>query len=608
MLLTSITGFLPETFAGLSFSLVWPGSLATLACLLLLSGIDDLVPVLICLCYWLFHTRRPRTACRRQEADAAERRIAIFVPCWREAKVIEGMVRQNLARVRYRNFDIFLGVYPNDQATCDAAFDVAAGFPNVHVVVGPNAGPTSKADCLNVIYRGMVNFERNCDFRFDTIVLHDAEDVIHADALTIINRERARYEMVQIPVLPLPTPAADFTHGIYCDEFAEFQLIDMRARQYSRSFIPSNGVGTGFARDVLEQLAHSRGAEIFDPSSLTEDYDIGVQIHYAGFRQLFYPLERGARGIIATREYFPRKLRSAIRQRSRWITGIALQSWERHGWRGPWRTRYWFWRDRKGLFTNPLSLLTNVIFVAGLTDWILSLSLHRPWDFGVSNPLIVKLCVLTSCLQAFRLTLRSICTARLFGFAMGLSVTFRCFHANFVNCAASACAVRNYVYSRLHRKALTWNKTEHAYPVRVADDPHRTDLGEVLVKCGYISQPMLDIVRSHLPPGQDMAEFLMVNRLIAEDDLCRAMSLQSGLPWLDVDVRQVKREVLRSLPVHLEKELKVLPFHVSAGRLHVAATRVPEAHVYEAVSKFTRLQIEVQLVTRVNYAQLLNLL
>jgi len=37
-----------------------------------------------------------------------------------------------------------------------------------------------------------------------------------------------------------------FTHGLYCDEFAEYQLKDIPARQRLGGFLPSNGVGTGF--------------------------------------------------------------------------------------------------------------------------------------------------------------------------------------------------------------------------------------------------------------------------------------------------------------------------------------------------------------------------
>lgn len=590
-----------------TFSSIWPFILGTLACLLLLTGIDDLLPVVICMGYRLFR-KVPENLLAEADAIAGERRTAIFVPCWKESDVIEGMVRQNLARIRYRNFDFFLGVYPNDQATCDVALDLAATLTNVHVAVCPHAGPTSKADCLNTTYRGMTTFEREHSVRFETIVLHDAEDVIDADSLSIINRQRARYEMVQVPVLPLPTGPADFTHGIYCDEFAEFQLIDMRARQYSRSFVPSNGVGTGFARDVLERLAMQRGGQIFDSSSLTEDYDIGLQIHYAGFAQLFFPLKRESRGFVATREYFPRKVRTAIRQRTRWITGIALQSWERHGWRGSLRTRYWFWRDRKGIVTNPLSLLTNVLFLAGAGDWFVSLCLHRPWAFAVSNPLVVMLCVVTTCLQVFRLSLRSVCVGRIFGCTMGLTVALRCFHANFVNCAASFCAIGKYLHSRWQRETIRWDKTDHAYPMRAAEYPHHIELDEVLVNCGYVSQARMDLARTHLPRGENIVDFLVENRFVTEADLCRAMSLQSGLPWQDVDVSQVMPNVVRTLPVRIEKEFQVLPFRVYEGRLHLAAARVPQENVVHTISKLTRLQVEFQLVTRVNYAQLRELL
>lgn len=402
------------------------------------------------------------------ELCVIERRIAIFVPCWQESQVIGEMVRQNAARIRYRNYDMFIGVYPNDQATCDAAFDAAASLPNIHVCVSDRPGPTSKADCLNSIYLGMQSCERASCIRFDTIVLHDAEDVIHAEALNVLNLYRRKYAMVQIPVLPLPTGPGELTHGIYCDEFAEFQLIDMLARQYSGSFVPSNGVGTGFARNVLETLAVQRGGLLFDASSLTEDYDIGLQIHYAGFAQTFFPVRARKRRFIATREFFPRKWRSAIRQRTRWITGIALQSWERHGWRGSWGTRYWFWRDRKGLITNPLSLLTNLFFLVGVTDWMIAQITHRPWSFSVTSAPVLELCCATTALQVLHISVRALCVTRVFGFGMGATVPLRCFHANFVNCAASLNALKNYIRAKSGGQSLRWDKTDHAYPTAVA--------------------------------------------------------------------------------------------------------------------------------------------
>jgi adsorption protein B len=449
-----------------SFSVWWQWILGALACLLLVSGIDDLLPLLICLLHRMPGQPLPDD---NDEMCVTERRIAIFVPCWQESQVIGEMIRQNVARIEYRNYDMFIGVYPNDQPTCDAAFDAAAGFPNVHVCVSQRPGPTSKADCLNSIYCGMQVFERVSHITFDTIVLHDAEDVIHAEALNILNLHRRNYAMVQIPVLPLPTGPGELTHGIYCDEFAEFQLIDMQARQYSGSFVPSNGVGTGFARNVLELLAMQRDGLIFDPSSLTEDYDIGLQIHYAGFAQIFFPVRIHKRRLLATREFFPRTWRSAIRQRTRWITGIALQSWERHGWRGSWGTRYWFWRDRKGLITNPLSLLTNLLFLVGVTDWMIAQITQRPWSFSVTGAPVLELCCATTALQLLHMSVRAVCVGRLFGLGMGATVPLRCLHANFVNCAASLSALRNYVRSKSGGQSLRWDKTEHAYPAVVPE-------------------------------------------------------------------------------------------------------------------------------------------
>ena len=61
---------------------------------------------------------------------------------------------------------------------------------------------------------------------------------------------------------------------------------------------------------------------------------------------------QGRRDFVATREFFPQTWHSALRQRTRWVTGIALQGWSRFGWRGKPGELYWLWRDRKGQATR----------------------------------------------------------------------------------------------------------------------------------------------------------------------------------------------------------------------------------------------------------------
>jgi bacteriophage N4 adsorption protein B len=387
------------------------------------------------------------------------------------------------------------------------------------------------------------------------------------------------------------------THGIYCDEFAEYQTIDMRAREASRSFVPSNGVGTGFARDVLDRLAAEHEGLVFDAASLTEDYEIGVRIHSLGYRQCFVPLTRTDKDFIATREFFPNTLKTAVRQRTRWITGIALQCWERQGWRGSWRTRYWFWRDRKGLITNPLSVVANFLFLAGIADYLVSIACHVRWVFEIRNPTVAMLCAITTALQCIRLGVRSICVARIFGLSTGVTVPLRSFYANAINCAAAMQALHVYLVARRQKKTLAWQKTEHHYPGREALSLHRRELVDVLLGCGYLSEEQLKHAQANVSEGSTLDMFLLARGLINEDQLCKARSLQSGFASARVDLTTITEQSMRGLPTYVEKQYGVLPFGVRSGKLLVAASEVPSPDALQEVIKLAELPVEFQLVT-----------
>ena len=239
----------------------------------------------------------------------------------------------------------------------------------MHLAVCPHDGPTNKADCLNWTLQHLMLHEEQCGKRFDIVLMHDAEDMIHPSELRCLAAEMQDAEMVQVPVIALPTPLFDLTHGVYCDEFAESQAKDLQARVYLGGFLPSCGVGTGLTRAMIERIAGTGHNQIFPPGSLTEDYELGRRVQELGGRQRMLPIrwERGR--LVATREYFPREFWPAVKQRTRWITGIALQSWEMNGWSGNWVRRYWWWRDRKGLLGNPLTAICNLLFVAWAFGW-----------------------------------------------------------------------------------------------------------------------------------------------------------------------------------------------------------------------------------------------
>jgi adsorption protein B len=526
------------------------GLLTPLAIAILISGLDDLVIDIAWAAAWLARKLHPRAPLfppgPRQLDSAPIHRIAILLPLWHEAEVITQMVEHNLAAIRYPDYHIFAGAYPNDEATCAAVDALSKRFANVQLALCPHDGPTSKADCLNWIYQHVCSHEVRENQRFDVLVTHDAEDLIHPDELRWINFYSTRYDFIQTPVLALATPMLAVTHGVYCDEFAEYHTRDMTVRAMLGGFLPSAGVGTGYRHDALRKLAESSSGRVFEPEALTEDYENGLKLFRLGCSQAFVPISRTGQGepssFLATREFFPQTFRSAVRQRTRWVMGIALQGWQRHGWSGEPGEIYWLWRDRKGLIANPLSLVSNVVFLYGLATGM----------WARVTPEAAVLASFTMGLQILRLAVRMGCCARVYGIVFALGVPVRAVYANVLNSTATVFAVGRYAIARAQRRPLKWMKTDHAYPNQVTQLQH----GEY--------------------------------------------QMQSG----ELHVCDVPRRIARAFPEHIVREWSVLPFRVDQGQLHVAGPQAPTERMHEALRAFTALEIRFSLVTSEKFQEL----
>ena len=447
----------------------------------------------------------------------------------------------------------------------------------------------------------MLLFEENHGVRFDVVMTHDAEDLIHPDALRAVNRYAGDYGMVQVPVLALPTPLGEVIHGIYCDEFAEYQTKDVPARQVLGSFLPSNGVGAAFTREALEILAAASGNRIFEPECLTEDYENGLRLHRLGVRQKFVPLS-GGRNVMATREYFPRTLKGAIRQRTRWITGICLQSQERNGWRARPRDFYWFWRDRKGLLTNPLSVFANALFAWGVVSWCVSRVSGTGWELA-RHALHPALFLSVLSLQIVHMSVRIACVGRYYGWLFAAGAPIRAVCANYINAAATFSALHRYCKARLRGEPLVWLKTEHAYPSRLALLAHMRPLAEILVGSAYATED--DITALGMGVDDDQVGDELVKRgRITEDELCEALSLQHGLRAGHIDRSDVERRAVRTLPRAVVSDLRVLPFRIEEGSLFLATPRAPGEEVTSKLTQFTRLRVVFHLTTASNFEEL----
>ena len=463
--------------------------LAPLAMWVFASGLDDLF---LDLCYFYFRVRdrfgsrsAPERSDSRPECTTTEPRIAIMVPCWAEEAVIGRMLARNLREIDYANYDFWIGVYPNDEATLGRVDGCRQTSLRIHVAMCPRPGPTTKADCLNAIYGAIVRHEAETGSRYELVLQHDAEDVIHPQALSLLGRGISRAAMIQIPVFPLAHSPVEMTHGTYADEFAESHTKDLLVRSHLGGFVPSAGVGTAFRRDTLESLARENGGSPFDATSLTEDYNVGLQMHQLSLRELFLrePASRGpapsvpelspakptraARRWVATQGYFPDTLATAIRQKSRWVTGITLQSWQRYGWSAGPRQLYWLWRDRKGLFVHPTSLLANALCAYGLMRWMWMSAQGHSWTALESlenDATLTALLAANFGLLIWRQAVRMHFVTGLYGLGLGLTVPLRAPWGNLINVCATCRAVWQFVAARLGNFRLEWDKTEHTFP------------------------------------------------------------------------------------------------------------------------------------------------
>ncbi|MDP9112299.1 MAG: glycosyl transferase family protein [Acidobacteriota bacterium] len=577
------------------------GLVTPLAVMFLLSGLDDLAVDFAWFYAWAAERLSLSRNDTREVPDTPPRPIAILVPLWKEHAVIARMLEHNLAAIRYPDFHIFAGIYANDALTEEAVATISERFSNVHLAVCPHDGPTSKADCLNWIYQHVGLYEEQNGVAFDIIITHDAEDLIHPEELRWINAYATHFGFIQIPVLALATPFCSFTHGVYCDEFAEYHTRDMVVRSSFGCFVPGSGVGTGYSREALEALARASDNRVFEPASLTEDYESGLRLYRLGCRQVFIPLTRlqlGGRDFVATREFFPTKWTTALAQRTRWVTGIALQGWERFGWAGTRSEIYWLWRDRKGLLGNPLAVVANIVFLYGLATAM----------WSRMTPLAVELSSVTLAFQLVRVIIRMGCVARVYGFVFALGVPLRLPYANVLNAAATVKAVARYANARMRRLPLRWIKTEHSYPTRAALLSHKRPLGEILQALGYLNATALQAALAACPPETRLGAFLVAKGQLHELDLYEALSLQQGLPIARIELDDVPLHVARVLPERIVRQWRVLPFKIADGSLLLASPDLPTLAMTSALRPFTALEIRFHLLPLSEYKQLVDAL
>ena len=84
--------------------------------------------------------------------EMPQKPVAMMVPTWQEAPVIDKMLLRAIEVLQYENYRIYVGVYPNDLETMAVVKAVAdAHSDRVTMVILDHPGPTTKSDNINSV-------------------------------------------------------------------------------------------------------------------------------------------------------------------------------------------------------------------------------------------------------------------------------------------------------------------------------------------------------------------------------------------------------------------------------------------------------------------------
>lgn len=398
-------------------------------------------------------------------------RAAVFIPAWQEDKVIAHTLAYATEHWKQDDLRIYVGCYRNDVATLEAAMRGAGCDMRVRLVMHDQEGPSTKADCLNRLYAAMEGDERRGGFVFRMVLLHDAEDMVDPAALALLDSAMDSAEFVQLPVLPVPQQASRWVGSHYCEEFAEAHGKGMVVRAALSASLPAAGVGCAFARHILAKLADEEArareggavgedwaAGPFSVESLTEDYELGMRIAAMRGRSRFLRVRGDDGQLVATRAYFPSRLDQAVRQKARWVHGIAFQGWDRFGWGGNMAELWMRLRDRRGPLSALVLFVGYSFFLLAGFSWLMGqLGFEQAWR---SDPLLVFLLIANLCSFAWRAFVRFAFTAHEYGWAEGLRAISRIPVANVIAIMAGRRAMASYVKT-LMGAPVGWDKTAH---------------------------------------------------------------------------------------------------------------------------------------------------
>ena len=529
----------------------------------LLFGLDDII--------WDYITFFKKRRYRKKRLKLSElenvtpRMMAVMIGCWHEDNVIKEVVENIIVSTSYpiSMYHIFVGVYPNDKDTIKEVELLCEHIPNVHMVMNDVNGPTSKAQNINHIIREIKKYEKANEIEFAGFIVHDSEDVVHPYELLTTNYMLLEHDAIQFPVFPiirkpkLSNFFKNITTNTYADEFAENHYGTLVGRYVAGGFVPSAGTGFALSRKTILSFGNE---DVLSSESVTEDYLLSLNLYEKGI-QMYYILEKIPRvekslkvryDYISTRSLFPNTFRNAVKQKTRWIYGITMQSarfrevFAKNGM--SFAGRYTLYKDLKAKYGNLIILVGYLVMIY----WILSLFIKLPPVYPYGS-LSFNLCIIVTIMTIIRQLHRAYAIYNVYGFK---SMFYACFfpplfpirlvYGNIINLVATLRAFKQKFsinkekkrirkkYIKEHRKVYRWAHTSHEFlDISVLQRYHRRLGDTLLMKELITTEILLDELYKASVKGERIGNFLLKNKLLTEEELMDALAVSHNRVYLD---------------------------------------------------------------------------
>lgn len=401
-----------------------------------------------------------RRRIRQSEIDhwksLPQRKIAVVIPCWKTAGHLEQMVRGNLRRQKYENYQIFLGIYEEDEDTQKAARTLieTSNSNKIQILEFRQIQAPTKAALCNEMLRRIYRIDQSSN-RYEAFFLTDSDESWNPHTLLYLNAEFDSAPMIQIPVLCERGEKISLSMGTYADELAEVAVKEIPLRAALQSPPPPFCGGIFLQRTLLTTLLST--PTVFSEDLLAEAYQLGRKSSLLGFRVKSESVYlEPSREFLANQKFFPERVASAVEQKSRITFGVTFQNLQNF-FPQTLAESYFFWRDRRGSWVTLFLSFSSLLVVLSL------------FETANATPILPKWLETISFLNFFfwlrRIAFRMYCTSLVYGWKLSLAVPLRWPVGNLINSVSTWRALSYWLRSKQRKNSLPlWTPREKRIP------------------------------------------------------------------------------------------------------------------------------------------------